>query len=222
MVSDRVLELQGDRTKTALEGKCVVDASWSAPARLSPELRALVACARAVLDRERLEDLWVALGQCHSADKLCEAAIGHQMLGHLCRFILDEKPSGLSVSLTEQITRLQRSATLHNLEQTAHMFKILQALTSEEVEATVIKGPIWAQRLYGDVALRNWSDLDLLVRPDNVADARSLLLANGFSESKNPCKASDGVSTQIAWSETMPCVFISRQPEPCPPKRYRS
>jgi hypothetical protein len=42
------------------------------------------------------------------------------------------------------------------------------------------KGPVWAERLYGDVTLRSWVDLDLLVTHKQVPLARSTLLAKGF------------------------------------------
>ena len=38
-----------------------------------------------------------------------------------------------------------------------------RAVRERGIEAMPIKGPAWAERLYGDVTLRNWVDLDLLV-----------------------------------------------------------
>jgi hypothetical protein len=46
-----------------------------------------------------------------------------------------------------------------------------------------IKGPAWAERLYGDVTLRNWVDLDLIVSYEQVGAARTALLALGFIDS---------------------------------------
>ena len=46
-----------------------------------------------------------------------------------------------------------------------------------------IKGPVWAQVLYGDIGRRSWSDLDLLVDEDQAVLAREVLLAGGFTDS---------------------------------------
>jgi hypothetical protein len=42
-----------------------------------------------------------------------------------------------------------------------------------------LKGPLLAQRLFGDVSLRTCLDLDLLVHPESLPQAEALLLAHG-------------------------------------------
>lgn len=48
------------------------------------------------------------------------------------------------------------------------------------VEILPLKGPVLAQLLYGDVALRPSDDLDLLVRPEDFPRAEALLIEAGF------------------------------------------
>ncbi len=43
-----------------------------------------------------------------------------------------------------------------------------------------LKGPLLAQRLFGDVALRSSTDLDLLVHPAALGQAEALLFAHGY------------------------------------------
>ena len=49
------------------------------------------------------------------------------------------------------------------------------------MQAAPYKGPALAVQLYGNVALRQFSDLDILVHPRDVLLARDLLLAEGYS-----------------------------------------
>ncbi len=47
--------------------------------------------------------------------------------------------------------------------------------------AVCFKGPVLAQRLYGDIAAREYCDLDLLLRPADIPDAIATLQAMGFT-----------------------------------------
>jgi hypothetical protein len=53
-------------------------------------------------------------------------------------------------------------------------------LQSHGIEAIPFKGPIMAVSAYGDVCLRQFSDLDILVRPHDARKAMDLLLADGY------------------------------------------
>lgn len=156
--------------------------SWPGEAGLYPELRALVACARAVIHPERAEQSHAAAAGCVDPEALCRAAIAQGMLGHLHRLVIEAEmrtgagPSALGARLAE----LQRLSAQRNLRQTAHLLRILDQMRGAGVRVMPYKGPVWAERLYGDVTLRSWADLDLLVTYDQVAAARATLLSDGF------------------------------------------
>jgi hypothetical protein len=48
------------------------------------------------------------------------------------------------------------------------------------IEVLVLKGAALAEHLYGDIALRRMDDLDLLVRPEQLAAARAALAEQGY------------------------------------------
>jgi hypothetical protein len=57
---------------------------------------------------------------------------------------------------------------------------LVEALEAQGIAAIPIKGPALASFLYGDAALRQFDDLDILLRPDDVAAAKALLLSFGY------------------------------------------
>jgi hypothetical protein len=63
---------------------------------------------------------------------------------------------------------------------TATLVRLCDLLAAHGVAGVPIKGPALAQDLYGDIALRGFADLDVLVRTADVVRARGLLLAEGF------------------------------------------
>jgi hypothetical protein len=58
--------------------------------------------------------------------------------------------------------------------------KLIALFAENEVTAVPYKGPALALQLFGNVALRQFSDLDLLVHPRDVLRARDLLLRDGY------------------------------------------
>jgi hypothetical protein len=63
---------------------------------------------------------------------------------------------------------------------TQELNRILAYLQSAGVEALAHKGPALASLLYGDVAQRQFSDLDLLVRPSDVSQVKAILAGLGY------------------------------------------
>ena len=53
---------------------------------------------------------------------------------------------------------MQRPAARRSLRQTAHLPRLLECLREAGVKAMAYKGPVSAQRLYGDVTMRNWAE----------------------------------------------------------------
>jgi hypothetical protein len=63
---------------------------------------------------------------------------------------------------------------------TRELVRVVAHLQNRGIEALPYKGPALAQTLYGDVASRQFSDLDLLVRAIDVARAKRALIDLGY------------------------------------------
>ena len=68
-----------------------------------------------------------------------------------------------------------------NLMLSGRLLKLLALLAAAGVEAVPFKGPLLAVSAYGDSSMRQFVDLDLLVRPADVPRAREVLVAEGFA-----------------------------------------
>jgi hypothetical protein len=176
-------------------------------AGLSPELLALLACARAVVDRETLPAFASALEACRSVDELCRAAVGHGMLGHLHRLLVTATSPMADPGLVRRLSKLQRSMAARNLRYAAVLLKILRQLDGAGVRAMAAKGPVWAELLYGDLTTRAWSDLDLLVERGQVAHAREVLGEMGFQD----CSPFNEQATRARWGDTGQIALGTRE-----------
>ena len=70
--------------------------------------------------------------------------------------------------------------SLHNLFMTGELFKLLDLFGAHGIGAIPYKGPTLAALAYGNLALREFDDLDLLLPERDIPRARDLLIAQGF------------------------------------------
>jgi hypothetical protein len=66
------------------------------------------------------------------------------------------------------------------LQLTAQLARIAQHFRGSGIEFLAYKGPALAQLLYGNPAMRQFGDLDLLVRPQDVVPAQAALIELGY------------------------------------------
>lgn len=89
----------------------------------------------------------------------------------------------------EAATSLRRRAAVQRLRQ-AHGNSILEGILAElaraGVEVVPLKGPVLAERLYGDGAARTSTDLDLLVSPSALPAATECLGHLGYQGTDGP------------------------------------
>jgi hypothetical protein len=63
---------------------------------------------------------------------------------------------------------------------TEELCDVLTEFARQGVAALPYKGPVLGQTLYGDIALRQFNDLDILIKPDEVPQAALLLERRGY------------------------------------------
>ena len=81
----------------------------------------------------------------------------------------------------------------HALALSAELRRLVGGMEGAGVRALAYKGPALAARAYGHLALRTYSDLDLLVAPDDVPAAAGVLGAAGYESVYRLTPAQDAV-----------------------------
>ena len=104
----------------------------------------------------------------------------------------------------EQLARLKnsvRAASVRSLVLAAELIRILESFAVAGIEAFPYKGPVLAVQAYGDVGLREFADIDLVLRQSDLAAANRALMALGFSPQ-------------------FPSIFAPEAPSPLIPGEY--
>jgi hypothetical protein len=130
---------------------------------------------------ERFEDLsrdvadWPALlaqAQSHGVlPVLAQAWLDHGLCPPAAKPLIEERRA---------LQRVWIKRIIDSLDQ------ILDKFSHEELRVVALKGPVLAERLYGDAQARFSLDIDLLVRPDDFARASAVLEALGYRATEGP------------------------------------
>jgi hypothetical protein len=88
--------------------------------------------------------------------------------------------SSLTPAISGQLDRIEREAAISSFYWCAELKSVLRAFRQQEIRVVSLKGPVLAERLYGNAALRGCRDLDLLVGRADLTRAEDRLRAIGF------------------------------------------
>ena len=152
-------------------------------AATGPEAELLLCCARTRTSPEMSQRIRAAAQKEIDWVQFIRLALRHDMLPltywNLHRICPNIVPSGVLEPL-----RVRHEAQVAEGRLLAEeMVGILGLLDSQGIPAVPYKGPALAIRLYGDLSLRGFGDLDIVVCERDVLRARRLLIDRGYAPS---------------------------------------
>lgn len=112
-------------------------------------------------------------------DALADAAERH-MVAALVHRALAAVPDVPRPTL-QRLAAVRDAVAVRNLALTRALLEIVDALDARGVPSIPIKGPVLAVAAYGDVAARQFGDLDLIVRRGDVDAAHAVLHELGYA-----------------------------------------
>jgi hypothetical protein len=95
-------------------------------------------------------------------------------------------PDAVPEAVKAELRSWYDSNAVRNYYLAGQLIRAVRALGARGVRAIPYRGPLLAREYYGDLALRRFSDLDVLVRPQDVAKARETLSSLGYRLSSEP------------------------------------
>lgn len=149
------------------------------PKVLSNEYRLLLACARRDLSQNDLAEAQLAITAGIDWALLTRHAQKHGLLCLLWHHLQNNFSKTLDM---EQGIRRFSQNIARNLYLSASLIKILEALHTAQIRALAYKGPTLAVSLYDDLALREMSDLDVLIDIASFTAAREVILSLGYGD----------------------------------------
>jgi hypothetical protein len=145
-----------------------------------PEMNLLVSCARTDVTGEISDRIRAAVENDVDWMALIRLAMRHDVMPLLCRSLEqvcpDRVPEGIFAPLRARYQAQAAQARRYAEE----LLRILSLLEDHGIPAVPYKGPTLAQRLYGDLALREFGDLDIMIVERDVPRAQDLIRRHGY------------------------------------------
>ncbi|MFT3807508.1 nucleotidyltransferase family protein [Arenimonas sp.] len=114
------------------------------------------------------------------ASRLIELAKAHGLRPLLFRHIERSLGPALPRDLFSTLWVHQEQLTAKNRRMRDELLTIVDLFEREGIPVLPLKGPVLALQAYGDLSLREFGDLDLLVPPSRRTQARRLLAERGY------------------------------------------
>ncbi|HST21441.1 MAG TPA: nucleotidyltransferase family protein, partial [Blastocatellia bacterium] len=151
------------------------------PAKGHSEAELLLRCARTRSANKSCEHTETPLETGIDWEHLFQTADAHGVIPLLYKFLNETcRESVPKHAITQLRDRFIRNAQ-SNLALTGELLKIFDLLKSHGIPAIAYKGPALAAAVYGDIALRQFVDLDILVRKQDVFDVKEILIEQEYN-----------------------------------------
>jgi hypothetical protein len=111
---------------------------------------------------------------------LFQMAEEHGVLGLLAIRLQDCGEAGVPPEISLELRERHRSQVLFTLRLAAEMFRLFAGFAAAGLDALVIKGPVLSVRCHADPGLRQYGDLDLIVRDSDILRATELMVGLGY------------------------------------------
>jgi len=158
------------------------------------------ATARQLLEGRREPIDWQALVDVAKSYRL-EMLLYRVAVSHLADFV---SPSALDALRKLYADNLARGRAL-----TAELLRVMDRLASQQIPTIAFKGPVLGAQFYGDIALRIYADLDVLVQERDVDRVTQLMPELGYRKVSDmslswECsfQRETGESVDVHWSIT--------------------
>jgi hypothetical protein len=151
----------------------------------TPEWLVLLECANPSLASARLSELlrspvdWPAL---------LALAEEHGLVPLVAKRLQDAGAAVVPPEIRQKLRDGQRAQIIFTMSMTAELFRLLDRFAASGIDVLLTKGPVLAMRCYGDPGLRQYCDLDLIVRGRDIARSTEEMIALGY-EPKVPLAA---------------------------------
>lgn len=140
----------------------------------------LLCCARTRIEEETANQIKILIHHGINWRYLVRSAIYHRVAPLLYQSLRQTSLKSIPPAVANKLQHHYKAIAGRNLFLTAKLLQIIDLLEAHHIPAIPYKGPALAFLAYGDVTLRQFGDLDILVHPHDYLTTQNLFLAHGY------------------------------------------
>jgi hypothetical protein len=186
-------------TGPGLNGKAVPAACRAPAGGRRPEIDLLVTAARVDATPARDDETRRLVRHGLDWEYLLTVAGRHGLRPVLHQHLNTTCPEAVPVAVRGRLRAQFQANARRNLLLTGELLQLLSQFRAHDIPALPHKGPALAVLAYGNLALREFGDLDVLIRRRDFARARDLLLARGYSPKYQLTAAQEAAYLRAHW-----------------------
>ncbi len=152
----------------------------TSPIRAQPELQALLMAVRSRLTPENIAEVRRLLRQNLDWDFLLRQAHANAVLPLLRRGIHAHFEAEVPAAVLDTLRKACERTQQRNLALTAELLHVMGRLEEKGIPVLPFKGPVLAEGAYGNISLRTFGDLDLLLHEEHLPLAQEILTKQGY------------------------------------------
>ena len=149
----------------------------------------MLCCARTGPDSEQRGRIEALLQKGIDWPELLRLARRHGLMPLCYRGLSAACPGAVPAAVLARLRDLVRIGQASNEYRTGALLRLLRRLEAVGIPAVPFKGPVVAVTVYGDLGLRYFSDLDILIHAHDLPRTRGLLTEEGY-QAKKVCLSS--------------------------------
>ena len=153
---------------------------WPTVSNKRPEEELILGCARTSVEPPEAERLGRLAGQGLDWAYVLDVSGRHGVSPLLYRSLKTLNQNGAPPPIMRQLQEHFYRNLAHNLRLDAELAALLDNFQKHGIPAIPYKGPALATSVYGNLALRVFGDLDILIRKENVQSALELMISLGY------------------------------------------
>lgn len=145
-----------------------------------PEGQLLLACSRTHVDGVTAARVEALLQGEIDWEYVLRKAKEHGVTSLLCQSLNSVYPKGVPEEILARLRRFTADNARYNLYRTRELIKLLGVFELQGIPCLPFKGPVLSALIYHNLALREYSDLDVLIHLQDVLKTRDLLIEQGY------------------------------------------
>lgn len=145
-----------------------------------PEVQMLLACSRTAVGERHAAQITALATKTMDWERLVYLAMGHGVVPLLYRTLNSIKPVSVPLSVMERFRNKAQEIAGRNLLLATELLSLLDLFNANGISVMPHKGPALACQVYGELRLRSFIDLDIIVRRIDIPKVRNLLAENGY------------------------------------------
>jgi hypothetical protein len=147
---------------------------------MNPEVDLVLKCARTEIDSETSDDIYTLLQKDLDWSKVTQLALRNGVAPLLYKSLISTLPKTVPQDVLVQLKEHYLFNLQSNLYLTNELVGILKNFADNEIQIIPYKGPVLTRSIYGNLGLRQISDLDIIVHKHDVKKAKQALLSLGY------------------------------------------